>query len=157
MVYKAIPVAALPVDNMVFKLKRWPPAGVMARDVGRIRTGQKATFTVDAFPGQTFDGEVRQVRKAAQNVANVVTYIAVVRFSNAAGRLLPGMTANVRVVTDQRENVLKVPNAALRVRLPDGRIDTQRVSASEARLQPGGLPRSGWHRSAHPNPHTAAR
>lgn len=92
-------------------------ASIDEADVGRIRTGLKATFTVDAFPGQSFEGEVRQVRKAAQNVANVVTYIAVVRFSNAAGRLLPGMTANVRILTDVRENVLKVPNAALRVRL----------------------------------------
>ncbi len=93
-------------------------ASIDEADVGRIRSGQKASFTVDAFPGQTFEGEVRQVRKAAQNVANVVTYIAVVGFQNSSGRLLPGMTANVRVVTDQRDSVLKVPNAALRVRLP---------------------------------------
>ncbi|MCB2003268.1 MAG: efflux RND transporter periplasmic adaptor subunit, partial [Rhodoferax sp.] len=92
-------------------------ASVDESDVGRIRAGQHATFTVDAFPGQTFDGEVRQVRKAAQTIANVVTYVAVVGFSNGAGRLLPGMTANVRIVTDQRDNVLKVPNAALRVRI----------------------------------------
>ncbi len=92
-------------------------ASIDESDVGRIRTGQKASFTVDAFPGQTFEGEVRQVRKAAQNVANVVTYVAVVGFSNTGGRLLPGMTANVRVITEQRESVLKVPNAALRVRI----------------------------------------
>ena len=92
-------------------------ANIDESDVGRLRTGQKATFTVDAFPGQTFEGQVRQVRKAAINVANVVTYVAVVGFANARGSLMPGMTANVRVVTDQRENVLKVPNAALRVRL----------------------------------------
>ncbi len=92
-------------------------ASVDESDIGRIRPGQKATFTVDAFPGQTFEGEIRQVRKAAQNVSNVVTYVAVVGFSNAAGRLLPGMTANVRVITDARERVLKVPNAALRVRI----------------------------------------
>ncbi len=92
-------------------------ASIDESDVGRIRTGQKATFTVDAFPGQTFEGTVNQVRKAAQNVANVVTYVAVVGFANNGGRLLPGMTANVRVVTEQRDNVLKVPNAALRVRL----------------------------------------
>lgn len=92
-------------------------ASIDESDVGRIRTGQRATFTVDAFPGQTFEGEIRQVRKAAQNVANVVTYVAVVGFSNTGGRLLPGMTANVRVVTDSRESVLKIPNAALRVRI----------------------------------------
>ena len=92
-------------------------ASIDEADVGRIRTGQKASFTVDAFPGQTFEGQIAQVRKAALNVANVVTYVAVVTFSNTDGRLLPGMTANVRVVTDQRENALKVPNAALRVRI----------------------------------------
>jgi HlyD family secretion protein len=92
-------------------------ASIDESDVGRIRTGQRATFTVDAFPGQTFEGEIRQVRKAAQNVANVVTYVAVVGFSNTGGKLLPGMTANVRVVTESRESVLKIPNAALRVRI----------------------------------------
>lgn len=93
-------------------------ASIDEADVGRIKPGQKATFTVDAFPGRTFEGQVRQVRKAATNVSNVITYIAVVGFANGDSRLLPGMTANVRVVTDQREDVLKVPNAALRVRLP---------------------------------------
>lgn len=92
-------------------------ASIDEADVGRIRKGQKASFTVDAYPGQTFEGQIDQVRKAALNVANVVTYVAVVTFSNNDGRLLPGMTANVRVVTDQRESTLKVPNAALRVRI----------------------------------------
>ena len=87
-------------------------------DVGRIRPGQAARFTVDAFPGETFDGQVDQVRKAAIAANNVVTYVAAVHFANRDGRLLPGMTANVRVVTEQRDGVLKVPNAALRVRLP---------------------------------------
>jgi HlyD family secretion protein len=92
-------------------------ASIDESDVGRLKAGQKASFTVDAFPGQTFEGEVRQVRKAAVSVANVVTYVAVIGFSNSDGRLLPGMTANVRVLTDQRENVLKAPNAALRMRI----------------------------------------
>jgi HlyD family secretion protein len=92
-------------------------ASIDESDVGKIRTGQKATFTVDAFAGQTFEGEVRQVRKAAQTVANVVTYVAVIGFSNNGGRLLPGMTANVRVITESRENVLKVANAALRMKI----------------------------------------
>lgn len=92
-------------------------ASIDEADVGRIRSGQKASFTVDAFPGRSFEGQISQVRKAALNVSNVVTYVAVVTFSNTDGRLLPGMTANVRVITDQRDNVLKVPNAALRVRI----------------------------------------
>jgi HlyD family secretion protein len=92
-------------------------ASIDESDVGRLKVGQKASFTVDAFPGQTFEGQIRQVRKAATNVANVVTYVAVVGFSNEGGKLLPGMTANVRVVTDVRDNVLKVPNSAMRVRI----------------------------------------
>ncbi len=85
-------------------------------DVGRIRVGQRATFTVDAFPGRTFAGEVRQIRKAAQTVQNVVTYTVLVTADNESGQLMPGMTANVRIVTDTRESVLKVANAALRFR-----------------------------------------
>ncbi len=85
-------------------------------DVGRIRIGQRASFTVDAFPGRTFNGEVKSVRKAPQNVQNVVTYIAIVSANNERGELLPGMTANVRIVTDTRESVLKAPNGALRFR-----------------------------------------
>ncbi len=95
-------------------------ASIDEADVGRIKTGQKASFTVDAFPGVNFEGKVRQVRKSALNVNSVVTYVAVIGFSNSEGRLLPGMTANVRVVTDARDDVLRVPNAALRVRLPAG-------------------------------------
>jgi HlyD family secretion protein len=92
-------------------------AAIDESDVGRLHTGQSASFTVDAFPGQTFEGQIRQVRKAASNVANVVTYVAVVGFSNPDGKLLPGMTANVRIVTEQRADVLKLPNAALRMRI----------------------------------------
>jgi len=87
-------------------------------DVGRIRVGLRATFTVDAFRGQTFSGEVMQVRKAPQTVQNVVTYNVVVSARNPEGRLLPGMTANVRLVVDQKDSVLKVPSAALRYRPP---------------------------------------
>ena len=57
------------------------------------------------------------MRKAATNVANVVTYVAIVGFKNEGGKLLPGMTANVRIITDQRDKALKVPNAALRMRI----------------------------------------
>ena len=85
-------------------------------DIGRIRVGQKASFTVDAFAGRTFEGSVQQIRKAAQNVANVVTYTVVVVFVNLDGVLLPGMTANVRVVTESRSDVLQVANSALRFR-----------------------------------------
>ena len=124
-------------------------ASVDESDIGRIRPGQKATFTVDAFPGQGFEGEIRQVRKAAQNVSNVVTYVAVVAFTNPSGRLLPGMTANVRVITDARESVLKVPNAALRVRIAG--IEPPAPAASAAAS--GASSASG---ATSPNPPTPA-
>ena len=85
-------------------------------DIGRIRLDDRATFTVDAFPGETFSGTVVQIRKAAQIVQNVVTYIVVVAVGNPSGRLLPGMTANVKLVVAEKPSVLKVPNAALRFR-----------------------------------------
>ena len=85
-------------------------------DIGRIKLEDGATFTVDAFPGETFTGAVTQIRKAAQIVQNVVTYTVVVAVSNPSGKLLPGMTANVKLVIAEKANVLKVPNAALRFR-----------------------------------------
>jgi HlyD family secretion protein len=85
-------------------------------DIGRIKLEDRATFTVDAFPGQTFAGLVAQIRKAPQVVQNVVTYTVVIAVDNPGGRLLPGMTANVKLVYAEKPNVLKVPNAALRFR-----------------------------------------
>src|SRR5207237_1742566 len=83
---------------------------------GRINVDDRATFTVDAFPGETFVGSVTQIRKAAQIVQNVVTYTVVVAVPNPRGRLLPGMTANVKLVVAQKPSALKVPNAAHRFR-----------------------------------------
>jgi len=85
-------------------------------DVGRIREGQRASFTVDSFQGRTFIGAVSQIRKAATTIQNVVTYSVLVSADNDDLRLLPGLTANVRIVIDERANVLKIPNAALRFR-----------------------------------------
>jgi HlyD family secretion protein len=109
-------------------------ASIDESEVGRVRVGQEATFTVDAFPGRTFSGTVTQVRKAAQVVQNVVTYIAVVGTSNEDQGLFPGMTANVRIVVDSRQNVLRIPNAALRFR-PPGAADAPPAERARA---PGG-------------------
>ena len=87
-------------------------------DISKIKSGQRVTFTVDAFPTRTFEGKVAQIRKAAQTVQNVVTYTVVVATENPNLLLVPGMTANVRIVADARDNVLKVPNSALRYRPP---------------------------------------
>jgi HlyD family secretion protein len=85
-------------------------------DIGKIKTGQEAEFTVDAYPDRTFQGRVEQIRIAPITVQNVVTYDVVVKVDNKDMLLKPGMTANVSVVVANRENVLKVPNTALRFR-----------------------------------------
>ena len=91
---------------------------VAEADIGKLRDGMEATFTVDAFPGRKFKGVVRQIRNAAQTVQNVVTYDAVVDVQNPDLALRPGMTANVTFVWAERDDVLRVPNAALRFRPP---------------------------------------
>jgi HlyD family secretion protein len=93
-------------------------AKVDEADIGAIKVEDPATFTVDAFPDQTFRGRVAQVRLAATTVQNVVTYSVMVQADNPRQVLLPGMTANVRIVTDRRENVLRVPNDATRYQPP---------------------------------------
>jgi HlyD family secretion protein len=87
---------------------------VSESDIGGIAEGKEATFTVDAYPGIPFSGTIRQVRLAPINVQNVVTYNVVVGVDNQDLRLKPGMTANVSIVVAQKDQVLKVPNAALR-------------------------------------------
>jgi HlyD family secretion protein len=91
-------------------------ASVDEADIGRIRAETPVTFTVDAFPGEVFTGTVAQIRKAPQITQNVVTYTVVIAVANPGTRLVPGMTASVKFVTDQKVDVLKVPNPALRFR-----------------------------------------
>jgi HlyD family secretion protein len=96
-------------------------ANVDEADVGRLKAGQAMSFTVNAHPNRTFSGTVRMVRLGAQTVQNVVTYTAVIGVDNRDMALLPGMTANLQIMTDERRNALRVPNAALRFR-PAGAI-----------------------------------
>ena len=98
---------------------------VSEADVGRVRVGMPATFTVDAYPGQLFHGSVTSIRKAAINVQNVITYDVVISFSNPDQKLFPGMTANVKILIDQHQNVLKIPSAALRFRPPAATTKTK--------------------------------
>lgn len=83
-------------------------------DVGRMEAGQRAQFTVDAYPGSKFSGEIALIRFAPQTVQNVVTYDAVIAVDNSDLRLRPGMTATISIVYQERDNALVVPNAALR-------------------------------------------
>ncbi|MFN8586263.1 MAG: efflux RND transporter periplasmic adaptor subunit [Candidatus Eisenbacteria bacterium] len=89
-------------------------------DIGRIKVGLPVTFTVDAFPDETFEGKVSQVRLEPITEQNVVTYTTVIATRNDNLSLRPGMTANVTVLVESREGVLKVPNAALRFRPGSG-------------------------------------
>jgi HlyD family secretion protein len=110
-------------------------AAIDEADVGRLRAGLAANFSVDAFPRRNFSGEIRQIRKSPTNVQNVVSYTVVISAANPDLALLPGMTANVRITVDSRASVLKVPNAALRFR-PAGTQEAR--AAPEANPQAAG-------------------
>lgn len=102
---------------------------VAEADVGKLSAGMKATFNVDAYPTERFEGRVRQIRNSPQTVQNVVTYDAVIDVDNPDLKLRPGMTANVAFVYAEQHDSLRVPNAALRFRpVPD---------ASDASKKPG--------------------
>ena len=116
-------------------------------DVGNVHEKQEVTFTVDAFPARRFKGRVYQVRNAPTVVQNVVTYDAVVRIDNKEFLLKPGMTANVQFLVSQRENVLTIPNMALRFKPPEQK-DDGRESAGTVPSKTGQRP--GARRSGRP-------
>jgi len=89
-------------------------ANIDQADIGLVENAKSVKFSVDAFPGKDFDGKIEQMRLNPQNVQNVVTYNVVIDVDNPEQKLKPGMTANLTVTIDERNNVLKVPNAALR-------------------------------------------
>jgi HlyD family secretion protein len=121
---------------------------VAEADIGRLVEGQPARFTVDAFPGRRFEGEVRQVRLNPTVQQNVVTYNVVVAVSNPDLVLLPGMTAYVSFVIEQRENALLVSNAALRFR-PDGAARDGARARNNASGETRGAGAPGARRAAH--------
>ena len=98
-------------------------ANVSESDIGGVVEGKPANFRVDAYPKQFFEGVVTQVRNAPISIQNVVTYDVVITVDNRSLKLKPGMTATVTIVTEERENPLRVPNGALRFRMPDVPVD----------------------------------
>lgn len=96
---------------------------VSEADIGVIKEGQAVTFTVDAYPSQTFDGTVRQIRLSPTTTSNVVVYTVVIDVDNSDLRLMPGMTAFVTIVVTEKFDVFKVQNAALVLRKFDGIVD----------------------------------
>jgi len=120
-------------------------ANVAEADVGNVKEGQTVDFTVDAFPYDTFHGNVEQVRNAATTTNNVVTYDVVINVNNEELKLRPGMTANVSIIVENRQNVISVGNAALRVKMPDGVLP-------EASPAPGASPAPDASASANAAP-----
>jgi HlyD family secretion protein len=102
-------------------------ADVAESDVGRLRAGQPATFTVDAFPRRTFQGRVAQLRKSPRHQHDDVTYTAVIAAPNGDLALLPGMSARVRIATETRADALKVPNSALGFRADEAALGLGRA------------------------------
>ena len=100
-------------------------------DVGNVTEGQEVSFTVDAFPARRFKGRVHQVRNAPTVVQNVVTYDAVVRIDNKELLLKPGMTANVQFLVNRREDVLTIPNMAIRFKPPEQKDEAQELLRRE--------------------------
>jgi len=113
---------------------------VAEADVGKLKADMPAAFTVDAYPGERFKGKVRQIRNAPQTVQNVVTYDAVIDVDNPELRLKPGMTANVTFIPAEKDDVLRVPNAALRFRPPS---EIAPVAAAQKGASPGGRKQHG--------------
>lgn len=107
-------------------------SNVSESDIGGLREGNKATFTVEAFPDHRFEGRVIQVRQAPQTVQNVVTYDVVIGVENKNLLLKPGMTATSHLVTEQREGVLRIPNQALRY-VPAGLVPAAESGGSAGR------------------------
>jgi HlyD family secretion protein len=98
-------------------------------DIGRISIGQEATFTVDAYPDERFTGTISQIRLAPVTVQNVVNYTVVISVNNDQLKLMPGMTASVRIMVASTKDVLKVSNMALRLQPPTDLIDSTRLTA----------------------------
>jgi HlyD family secretion protein len=115
-------------------------ANIDEADVGKVQEGLEARFTVDAYPGETFTGSIRQVREAATTSNNVVTYAAVIDAANPDRKLRQGMTASVTIVNASRDGVLRIPSAALRFKPDAPTAPAQQKSAPQGHA-PAPLPR----------------
>ena len=116
-------------------------ANIDQADIGLVEQAKSVAFTVDAFPGEEFKGAIQQMRLNPQNVQNVVTYNVVIDVSNPEQKLKPGMTANLTVTIDERNDVLKVPNSSLR-------FTPQTTDAAQSRNSNGSRRNAGQRRNA---------
>jgi HlyD family secretion protein len=118
-------------------------ANVAEADVGGVEEDQNVDFTVDAFPNRTFHGQVVQVRNSPITVQNVVTYDTVIGVNNPDLKLKPGMTANVSIIVAEHNDVLRIPNSALRFRPPDASTNSAPRTAGSGGA-PGSRPGGSW-------------
>ena len=115
-------------------------ASVVEADIAKAAVGQKVEFTVDSFPDEIFEGVVTQVRNQAINTSNVVTYEVIIGVDNHHLKLKPGMTANVEIITADKQNVLTVPNKALRFYITDDNGETKRYKDKGVWILKNGQP-----------------
>lgn len=99
-------------------------------DIGKVKEGQRVRFTVSAYPGETFNGTVRQVRYSPTTVQNVVTYTTIVNADNSDLKLMPGMTATVSIITAEARGVLRIPNSSMRFTPPLPQEELQKIYAA---------------------------
>ncbi|MBC8039901.1 MAG: efflux RND transporter periplasmic adaptor subunit [Opitutaceae bacterium] len=107
-------------------------ADVAEGDIGSIEVGQSVNFTVDAYPNRQFRGKVSQIRNSPVVVQNVVTYVTIIDVKNDDLKLKPGMTANVSIIVARKEDVLRIANSALRVRIPENLLPSTSSSPTSA-------------------------
>jgi HlyD family secretion protein len=117
-------------------------ANVSESDIGGVRLGEPTSFTVEAYPARVFQGTVTQVRQAPQSVQNVITYDVVIGAPNPDLLLKPGMTATTSIVTDHRDNVVRVPDQALRY-APGGPTSAAATAAATTTPAMGPTARTG--------------
>jgi len=110
-------------------------ANIDQADIGLVEQAKSVKFSVDAFPGKDFDGKIEQLRINPQNVQNVVTYNVVIDVNNPDQKLKPGMTANLTITIDERNNVLKVPNSALRFTPQDASVQRSGSGSGNSNFQ----------------------
>jgi len=113
-------------------------------DIGKVQVGQTSNFTVDAFPTETFKAEVLQVRNAPTTVQNVVTYDVVLGAKNPDLKLKPGMTANVTIIIEKKDDVLMIPNSVLKFRMPPAMLASMAKSANRkyTPIDPNRIPKN---------------
>jgi HlyD family secretion protein len=114
-------------------------ANIDEADIGRINEGQRATCKFDSWPDDSFEAVVSQKRLSPATISNVVTYVVILKIENREGKLMPGMTANVSVITEERDGVIKVPAAALRFTPPEGAFAAEKKTDAASDAAQGGL------------------